>query len=92
MNNGSKVNPIVVGRVATEPSFECKGADKITTFRLSDSDHDRVTYHNIVSRGKQATVCKQYLHIGDLCCVEGTYNSVGDAILADRVTFLRNKG
>lgn len=52
MNNGSFSNPIVVGRVITESHFECKGADRITTFRLSDTDKDTTVWHLIISRGK----------------------------------------
>jgi Single-stranded DNA-binding protein len=93
MNNGNTSNPIIVGRVVTDVRYECKGTDRVATFRLSDdSKSDSTLWHFIVSRGRQADVCKQYLHVGDLCCIEGTYNSSGDAIIADRVTFLKNKG
>lgn len=92
MNNGSFSNPIVIGRVITEPHFECKGADRITTFRLSDTNNNTTLQHLIISRGKQASICKQHLHVGSLCCVEGKYNSSGDAIIADRITFLNNRG
>ena len=92
MNNGSTSNPIIVGRVITDVHYECKGTDRVATFRLSDTNKDSTLWHLIVSRGRQADVCKQYLHVGDLCCVEGIYNSSGDAIIAERVTFLKTKG
>lgn len=90
MNNGSKTNPIVVGRIMTDPVFSCRGQDKITTFKVADDERGIITARNIVARGKQASICKRYLHIGDLCCIEGRYNSMGDSIIINRVTFLCN--
>lgn len=83
-----KQNPIVVGRVITEPRIESVGTHKVTTFKLSESNNGKTMWHNIVSHGKHASVCYKYLHIGSLCCVEGTYRSSDDSIVAERVTFL----
>lgn len=81
-------NPIVVGRVITDPILECKNASKIiTSFKLSDTNSSK-PFH-IISHGKTASICKQYLHIGSLCCVEGKYSNSNDSIIADRITFLK---
>ena len=88
MNNNSFTNPIIVGRLATEPVFEYKNDTKFTTFKLADDNRGDVTIHNIVTKGKQASLCKQHLHKGNLCCIEGKYN--GDNIIAYRVTFIKN--
>ena len=91
MNNGSFTNHIVIGRVVTDVQYECKGADRVATFQLYGTSNESIMMNLIVSRGRQADICKQHLHVGDLCCVNGTYNSSGDVIIADRVTFLKTK-
>lgn len=89
MNNGCFQNHIVIGRVVTDVQYECKGADRVATFQLYGTKNESIMMNLIVSRGRQADICKQHLHVGDLCRVDGTYNSSGDVIIADRVTFLK---
>jgi single-stranded DNA-binding protein len=90
MSKVNIANPIIIGRLTSEPVFSCRGSDKIVTFRLV-ANTDNVAYskeYNIISRGKQASVCNRYLKVGTLCCIEGRYNSSGDSIIAEHVTFL----
>lgn len=91
MNNGNFSNPIIVGRLASDPELVCKGSKVVTTFKLADDDRGNITFHSMVAEGKQAIICKQYLYKGCLCCIEGKYNAAGDKIMAERVTFLSNR-
>lgn len=87
MNTTYKIS--VMGYIDSEPQFECRGLDKITTFKLVDQKKDLRCEYHIVSRGNQATTCKQRLHKGNLCCIEGHYNETRDSIIADKVTLLK---
>jgi len=91
MNNGSFLNPIIIGRLANDPYLVNNSGKVTAVMQLEDDDRGKITYHNILAEGKQARICKQYLYKGCLCCVEGKYNQAGDKILAERITFLSNR-
>lgn len=81
-----KTNPIVIGRVVSEPILTCKDHSVITSFKIVDDN--RTEEYVIIARDKEAKICKKYLHIGFLCCIDGKYNTSGDSIIANRVTFM----
>jgi single-strand DNA-binding protein len=59
---------------------------------------EEIQWHDLVAFGKQAILCHDYLHKGDLCCVEGrldrsSYSKNGEevfktTIIVERMTFL----
>jgi single-stranded DNA-binding protein len=86
MSKVNIANPVIVGRLSTNPVFSCRGTEKIVTFKLADNNNSKE--YNIVSHGKEAMVCNRYLKVGTLCCIEGRYNNSGDSIIAERIMFL----
>ena len=82
----NKTNQIVIGRVVSEPVLTCKDHSVITSFRIVDDN--RAEEYVIIAQDKEARICKKYLRNGFLCCVDGKYNTSGDSIIANRVTFM----
>lgn len=91
---------IIIGRLSTEPVMRYD--KEVCTFTLSNSSFDNGTeitlFHKIAAFGKQAFVCNEHLHQGDLCCIEGVIRgrdlSKPDSkmtIVAQRVTFLSRR-
>ena len=74
MNNVGFQNHIVIGHVVTDVKYECKGADRVATFQLYGANNESIMMNLIVSRGRQADICKQHLHVGDLCYRENILN------------------
>lgn len=63
-----------------------------------DGNHNEVVQsHSLITFGKQARVCAEYLKKGDLCCVEGKVNRKmlenedHVVIEANRITFLLSR-
>lgn len=102
---------IIVGRLGNDPEFtETKRFNpetgkplEIAKFKLSNTvikdGKEDIQWYDLVAFGKQAILCHDYLHKGDLCCVEGRldrqhYKSQDGeeifktAIIAERITFL----
>lgn len=91
---------IIIGRLATEPVMRYD--KEVCTFTLSNSTFDNgaeiTLLHKIAAFGKQAFVCNEQLHQGDLCCIEGVIQgrNLGKpdskmTIVAKRVTFLSKR-
>lgn len=96
---------IIIGRLGCDPELH-KGSDAdycnftVCNSTLKDGVED-VQWHNIAAFGKQAKLCSDYLHKGDLCCIEGRidrkeYEKDGETkysaiIIAERITFLSSK-
>ena len=93
--------PIIIGRLGQDP--ELKG--DVAMFTVSNSTIrdgvEEVMWHKIRAFGNQAKLCVEYLHKGDLCCIEGTlsnhtYEKDGkvhhsQSIIVERITFLASK-
>ena len=90
---------VIIGRVGSEPKLEPHSkAEFQTQFTISSSTikdgKEEVIWHRIGAFGKQAKLCADYLHKGDLCCIEGrldidTYTEpYKQYIVAERITFL----
>ena len=81
---------IVIGRLGADPQL--KG--KYVEFTLSNSTIrdgvEEVAWHRIKAVGKQATLCIEHLHKGDLCCIEGHIERRNNrlTIIAERIVFL----
>lgn len=102
---------IIVGRLGNDPEMtETKSLNletgkpiEIARFKLSNTvfrdGKEETQWHDLAAFGKQAILCHDYLHKGDLCCVEGRldrqhYKSQDGeeifktTIIAERITFL----
>lgn len=97
---------IIIGRISEEPENLDKSKTPICIFSVVTSTRntngeESKKVERIVSKGKQAAVCKEHLRKGDLVCVEGILTTeVYDAnekltfntplIASDRIAFLGN--
>ncbi len=96
---------IIIGRLGCEPELKQGPKSEYTRFSLSNSSvhegQEEVQWHMICAFGKQARLCSEHLHKGDLCCIEGhldnrSYMKNGEkaysqSIIAEKVTFLASK-
>ena len=96
---------IIIGRLASDPECKPTSNSKLAEFMISNSTfengEEKVQLHRIAAIGKQADVCIEHLHKGDLCCIEGhinqfIYESGGETqskqlIIAERIVFLQSK-
>lgn len=74
---------IIIGRLGNDPEMtETKSLNpetgkplEIAKFKLSNTviidGKEEIQWHDLATFGKQAILCHDYLHKGDLCCVEG---------------------
>lgn len=91
---------IVIGRVGSEPKLEPHSkAEFQTQFTISSSTvkdgQEEVIWHRIGAFGKQAKLCADYLHKGDLIVIEGRLDqrkydddTFDNTIIAEKITFL----
>lgn len=102
MNNTCKV--FIIGRLGSDPTIRSykSGTGEMAMFSVAVNSKHRgevkTEWHNVRVFGKQVENCKQYLHKGDMCCVEGRleqqeYEKDGkqhrvSLVIADRVSFL----
>ncbi|MBO4349911.1 MAG: single-stranded DNA-binding protein [Proteobacteria bacterium] len=96
---------IIIGRLARDPELNQGKKTEYVNFNLSNSTFrdgkEEVQWHRICAFGKQATLCHDHLHKGDLCCVEGridnrSYEKDGQkryfqSIIAEKITFLSSR-
>ena len=90
---------VIIGRLGENPELKPHSkAEFQTEFYISNNtiiDGKEVTnWHKIAAFGKQAKLCSDYLHKGDLCCIEGKLDidtrtePFKQYIVAERITFL----
>lgn len=93
---------IIIGRLGCDPELKQGPKAEYACFSLSNSTfrdgQEEAQWHNICAFGKQAHLCHEHLHKGDLCCIEGrldsrSYTKNGEkyysqVIIADHITFL----
>jgi single stranded DNA-binding protein len=93
---------IVIGRLGNDPEFDNAKRMPVSRFNLCNSTinngHEEVAWHRIVCCGNQAVLCRDNLHKGYLCCIEGIldekkYELNGEqkfsmCIVAERIVFL----
>lgn len=96
---------IIIGRLDNAPELKSTGKGDVAEFSLSNTTFrngaEEVQWHRIAAFGKQAILCAEHLHKGDLCCIEGrldthTYEIDGEIrysqiIITERITFLTSK-
>jgi len=93
---------IIIGRLCRDPKSVNDNVTKFTLRNTTIRDGvEEAQYHAVVAFGRQATLCLEYLHKGDLCCVEGRldtykYEVKGEiryrqSIIAEHITFLTHK-
>lgn len=102
---------IIIGRLGNDPEMtETKSLNletgkplEIAKFKLSNTvirdGKEEIQWHDLAAFGRQAILCHDYLHKGDLCCVDGRldrqhYKSQDGeeifktTIIAEHITFL----
>ena len=90
---------VIIGRLGENPELKPHSkAEFQTQFTISSSTikdgKEEVIWHRIGAFGKQAKLCADYLHKGDLCCIEGRLDldtrtePYKQYIVAERITFL----
>ena len=96
---------IIIGRLGHDPELKQGPKAEFARFSLSNSTfrdgQEEVQWHSICAFGKQARLCHDHLHKGDLCCIEGRLDKRGylkngekhysQIIIADHITFLSSK-
>lgn len=106
---------IIIGRLGKDPELSTRKKAKresdisqqpdFASFTLLNSTVDQyrneiIQSHDIHAFGKQAILCHEHLHKGDLCCVEGRIDErmIGHCkpgqfptIIAERITFLSSR-
>lgn len=94
---------IIIGRLSRNPKSTNDHTTKFTLRNTTIRDGvEETQYHTIVAFGRQATLCREYLRQGDLCCVEGRLDIYKDGveggepryrrgIIAERIVFLTRK-
>lgn len=90
---------IIIGRLGEDPELKPHSKSEFQTeFNISNTtitdDKEVVQWHKIAAFGKQAKLCAEYLHKGDLCCIEGRLDIDTHTepfkryIIVERITFL----
>lgn len=87
---------IVIGRLAEDPTLTDSGFARFDLLNstVKPGGIEDVQRYRMVAPPKQAQVCMDYLHKGDLCCIEGSLLVKKDIepwdvqIVAERITFL----
>lgn len=96
---------IIIGRLGQDPVMKTAENQNITHFTICQSfgqkDSESLQWHKVCAFGKQAQLCHDYLHKGDLCCIEGRLDShsyikdgekkYSQSIIAETITFLAGK-
>ena len=97
---------IIIGRLGNDPELHQGTKTDYAHFSIADSTPtkdggENIQWHRICAFGKQAHLCHDYLHKGDLCCIEGrlesrSYEKEGQklssySIIAERITFMSSK-
>lgn len=96
---------IIIGRLGNNPKYEHSEKGDIACFCVSNNTFrdgaEIINWHDIKAVGKQAKLCAEYLHEGDLCCIEGTLDTkvckkdgemrYSQVVVAEHVTFLTPK-
>ena len=97
--NKSYNKTILIGRLKDDPiriKHDDSSKDYLKFVILNSNSDQSVNTNNVFAFGKQADVCKKYLHKGDLCCIEGEIvkselTGKQPKIVAEKVTFLSAK-
>ena len=90
---------IIIGRLGENPKLKPHSKAEFQTefyvYNCAIVDGEETKqWHKIAAFGKQAKLCTDYLHKGDLCCIEGRFDidtrtePFKQVIIAERVTFL----
>jgi len=100
---------ILIGRLGKDPEERVtSGGARVSSFTMAtDTFHSNgaektTEWHKVVAFGKTAELCTQYLHKGNLACIEGSLQTrcwekpPGEKhymteVVANRVTFLGSK-
>ena len=106
MGSKSYNKTIIIGRLGADPELKTGGNSEFANFSICNAvvdkeGHEDVQWHRIKAFGKQAQLCKNYLHKGDLCCVEGRLDArsymkngekrIANSIILEKLTFLTSR-
>jgi single-stranded DNA-binding protein len=89
---------VLIGRLCNEPKMI---KEEVCSFTVQNSNYDTsgretVSFHQLMAVKRQAELVMQYLHKGDLCCIEGVIKKQENGndipkrtiIVCTRITFL----
>lgn len=90
---------IIIGRLGEDPELKPHSKAEFQTafyvYNCAIVDGEEVKqWHKIAAFGKQAKLCADYLHKGDLCCIEGRLDidtrtePFKQYIISERIAFL----
>ena len=97
---------ILIGRLGQDPEYKQGKTTPYARFQICNSSVSKdgtndVQWHRVCAFGKQASICHDYLHKGDLCCIEGRldahfYEKDGikreyNSVIAEKITFLSSR-
>ena len=96
---------ILIGRLGRDPELFHSDKTDYVHFSICNSSfkdgQETVQFHNICAFGNQARLCHEYLHKGDLCCIEGRLDSSfyekdgvrkhSQSVIAEHITFLPSR-
>lgn len=92
---------IIIGRLGKDPELKKGSKADYAMFPILNTTFkdgkEEINWHKVAAFGKQAILCHDYLHKGDLCCIEGRidareYNgNIKQTIVAERITFLSSR-
>ena len=106
ISSNSYNKTIIIGRLGQDPELKQGNKAQYTRFSVchhsvSKEGQEEVQWHKICAFGKQASICRNYLHKGDLCCIEGHLDTrsyekngekrISNTIVAEKITFLSTK-
>ena len=92
---------VIIGRLGKDPEFKHGTKADYTKFTIYNwtvkDGKEETVWHEIAAFDRQAVLCRDYLHKGELCCIEGRLDEtnyegkVKQTIIAERVVFLSSK-
>lgn len=81
---------IVIGRLVADPVMRGNSCHFIIANTFFNGGKEDIVTYPIKAINRQAQVCMEYLHKGELCCIEGSVITENEenTIVPDRVVFL----
>lgn len=81
---------VVIGRLVADPVRRGNSCHFILANTVFKDGKEEIIKYSIKAINRQAQVCMEYLHKGELCCIEGSVITENEknTIIPDRVAFL----
>lgn len=81
---------VVIGRLVSNPVRRGNSCHFILANTVFNDGKEEVIKHSIKAINRQAQICMEYLHKGELCCIEGNVVTENEqnTIIPSRIVFL----